>query len=67
MDKVNDIDLVITTIPLATPIQIPTIRINIILNNRDISNLRNRISEIQTQKKKNEFEKHLKELLSPTI
>ena len=56
IDKVNDIDLVITTIPLATPIQIPTIRINIILNNRDISNLRNRISEIQTQKKKNEFE-----------
>lgn len=67
IDKVNDIDLVITTIPLATPIQIPTIRINIILNDRDISNLRNRISEIQTQKKKNEFEKHLKELLSPEL
>lgn len=67
LSKVSDIDLVITTIPLATPIQIPTVRINIILNSKDISSLRNKISEIQKQKKKDEFEKHLRELLIPEL
>ena len=45
-------DLIITTIPLASPVQIPTLRISIILNQHDLSNLRNKISEIQNQKKK---------------
>lgn len=67
LNKVSDIDLVITTIPLSMPIQTPTIHINIILNNKDIANLRNKISEIQTQKRKNEFEKHLRELLVPEL
>ncbi len=67
LNKVNDIDLLITTIPLATPIHTPTILINIILNNKDISNLRNKISEIQVQKRKNDFEKHLRELLIPEL
>lgn len=67
LDKVTDIDLVITTIPLSTLINTPTALINIILNSRDISSLRNKISEIQTQKRKKEFEKHLRELLIPEL
>lgn len=52
MQKVSEMDLIITTIPLASPVQIPTLRISIILNQHDLSNLRNKISEIQNQKKK---------------
>ena len=67
MQKVSEMDLIITTIPLASPVQIPTLRISIILNQHDLSNLRNKISEIQNQKKKKEFEKHLRELLVPEL
>ena len=64
-EKLNEIDMVITTIPISTILTIPIIQINLFLSDRDRFLLQDRIEEIRKQKAKNEFENYLRDLINP--
>lgn len=67
LEKVEDIDLIISTIPLSKIPSIPTIQISIFYNEKDHKQLKNKIDIIQSNKKKNEFEVLLRELIQPNF
>lgn len=65
IEKINDIDLIISTIPLSKVSTIPNIMISLFVNEKDQTLLSTRITELQKQKKKKEFESYLRELIIP--
>lgn len=65
IDKVNDIDLIITTIPLSKVNSIPYLQINLFFKEKDKVTLKDKIKQIQTSKKKKEFENLLREMIQP--
>ncbi len=66
-EKLNDVDMVITTIPISTILTIPIIQINLFLTDRDRFLLKERISEIRKQNQKDEFEGYLRDLINPAF
>lgn len=65
IDKISDTDLILTTIPLSKVTNIPILQINIFFNEKDRTNLSNKIKDLQNIKRKNEFEGYLKEMIIP--
>lgn len=66
-EKINDVDMVITTIPISTILTIPIIQINLFLTDKDRALLQERIIEIRKQNRKDEFENYLRELIKPDL
>lgn len=64
-EKVKETDMVITTIPISTILSYPMIQINLFLTDKDRSILQEKVEEIRKQKKKDEFEEHLRNLIIP--
>lgn len=65
LDKVKDVDLVISTIPLLKYTELPVVTINIFLNSKDINLLKNKINALKNEKSKKEFEDYLRQLIIP--
>lgn len=63
--KVKGTDLIITTIPLSAIYTAPTLQIHPFLTDNDRAQLKEKISEVRKEKKKNEFENYLRELVIP--
>lgn len=59
IEKLNDVDLIITLIPLSHQPNIPCIQISFILNQIDIYNLQTKIKEIQIEKQQRDFKRNL--------
>lgn len=64
-EKINEVDMIISTIPISTILSIPMIQINLFLTDKDRSTLQEKIEEIRKQKKKDEFESYLRKLIIP--
>lgn len=65
IDKISDIDLIITTIPIQKVTTIPVISINIFMNQRDLDALKVKIDQLRKEKSKKEFKECLKQLILP--
>lgn len=63
--RVKGTDLIITTIPLSDIYTTPIIQVHPFLMDKDHKALKEKISEVKTQKKKKEFEAYLRELIIP--
>lgn len=63
--KISDTDLILTTIPVSQITEIPILQINIFFNEKDRTNLRNKIIDIQHLKRKTVFKNHLKTMILP--
>ena len=59
--------MVITTIPLTSYIKTEIIKISPFINDKDLKELKNKIAEIKTIKKKKDFEKKLRQLLNTQL
>lgn len=67
LDKLKETDLIITTIPISRFMVTPIIQINLFLTLKDRSLLKEKIYILQKEKKKNEFEGYLRELIIPSF
>ncbi len=65
LDKVENNDLIITTIPLLRISSTPVIQVSILINDTNRRMLSEKIEELRKTKKRNEFEKYLRELIVP--
>lgn len=65
LDKVKDADLLISTIPLSRPTNLPLITIQLFFTKKDQELLRNELTDLKKKKKKKEFEEYLRELIIP--
>lgn len=66
-DLLKDIDLIISTIPVATLLPYPIIQIHLFINEKDQSNLKIIISDLHKKKKRKEFEHYLRQLIIPEL
>jgi len=66
-DNLSNYDLIISTIPISKVLPIPTITVSILLNDKDIYSIRNKIDEIKIEKKKHMLKKHLESLIYPEL
>ena len=67
LSNFSNTDLVITTIPLTSYIKTEIIKISPFINDKDLKELKNKITEIKTIKKKKDFEKKLRQLLNTQL
>lgn len=65
IQKLPETDLILSTIPLSQLTTIPVLQINLFFNEKDRNNLGNKIKELQSHKRKKEFEGYLKEMIIP--
>lgn len=65
LGSINNIDLIISTIPLSKSYMIPSVLINIFCNKKDQDLLKQKIDELHKEKAQKEFEKYLREMILP--
>lgn len=63
--KIKETDLIISTIPISTILSIPVIQISLFLTDKNRSILSEKIQILRKEKKRNEFEEYLRELIIP--
>lgn len=64
-ERIKDLDLIITTIPIASILNYPLLQIHLFLNEKDQNNLKMMIGDLRKKKKRKEFENYLRELIIP--
>lgn len=65
LDSIQNIDLIISTIPLSKPQIIPSVLINIFVTKRDQDTLKLKLNELHKEKAKKEFKQYLQEMILP--
>lgn len=65
IDKVEDYDLIIATIPLSRLVNVPVVTVNMFFSSKDKELLKDKINIIRKEKSKKEFENYLRELIIP--
>lgn len=65
LEAIQNIDLIISTIPLSRPQIIPSVLINIFVTKRDQDILKQKIDELHKEKDKKEFNQYLREMILP--
>lgn len=66
-DKINEYNLVFSTIPISRVLNVPIIYLNLFLTDKNIYTIKHTVEEIKLNKKKEQFEKHLRSLIIPDL
>lgn len=65
IDQLKDVDMIISTLPINKVTSLPIVQINIFMNQKDQSFLKENIEKIRKEKQRREFETYLRMLIIP--